>query len=220
MIFLAVTMGFFAESLREKISEHHREHLYIQGFIKNLLDDTASIQQVIAYNEAEIKGLDTIRSINKENYLQLPVQDSIFMFCFKYVFDTKTFRNNDITVSQLRSTGGFSLIRTANVADSIALYEVNNADIKDQEQFFIDAFKDMWEDWQHTFDQALINKMARSFRKDHKIPTDVNVLITNSKEKIDVLYNRFFNMELVLVGYVNMLRIHQTSSHQIPPVQL
>jgi hypothetical protein len=31
MIFLAVTLGFFAETVREKISEKHRENDYIVG---------------------------------------------------------------------------------------------------------------------------------------------------------------------------------------------
>jgi hypothetical protein len=209
MIFLAVTLGFLAESLRESISEHHRERMYIEGFIKNLQDDTAQMRQVIAYNDVEVKGLDTIISISKANYLQVPVQDSIFWYSFKYLFDIHTFHNNDITITQLRNAGGYSLIRKPNVADSIALYEANNSDLKDQEKFFGDAFKDMWEEFQHTFDQTLINNMAHVYKKDHKMPFNVNVLISNNKEKMDLLYNHYYNMDLVLRGYLNMLRVHQ-----------
>src|SRR5712675_963031 len=100
MIFLAVTLGFLAENLRENISEHHREGVYIEGFIKNLQDDTAQLRQVINYNETEVKGLDTVTRISRSNYLQLPVQDSIFWYSFKYLFDITGFRNNDITITQ------------------------------------------------------------------------------------------------------------------------
>ena len=36
MIFLAVTMGFFAESLRENISNKDKEKEYINSFVQNL----------------------------------------------------------------------------------------------------------------------------------------------------------------------------------------
>src|SRR6202000_981704 len=41
MIFLAVTMGFFAESLRENISAKEKEHEYVASFQSNLEKDKA-----------------------------------------------------------------------------------------------------------------------------------------------------------------------------------
>jgi len=209
MIFLAVTLGFFAESLRENITEHHREQVYIEGFIRNLQDDTAELRRVIAYNEVEVKGLDTINGVTRNNYLQLPIQDSIFWYSFKYLFDIQSFRNNDITITQLRNAGGYSLIRKANVADSIAQYEANNSDLQDQEKFFADAHRDLWIKFKQAFDVTSINKFAQVSKMEHKIPSDINVLISQNKERIDLLYNDYFTMDLVLRGYIKMMRDHQ-----------
>src|SRR5450755_3242260 len=42
MIFLAVTMGFIAENLREHITNRSKEKEYIRAFIRNVQDDTAN----------------------------------------------------------------------------------------------------------------------------------------------------------------------------------
>jgi len=43
MIFLAVTMGFFAESLREKITTRDKELEYIVSFERNTEKDKADL---------------------------------------------------------------------------------------------------------------------------------------------------------------------------------
>lgn len=47
MIFLAVTLGFFAETYREKISEKHREKDYIAGLINNIRGNTSELNGLI-----------------------------------------------------------------------------------------------------------------------------------------------------------------------------
>ncbi len=43
MIFLAVTMGFFAENIRESVSDHSKEKEYIAGIKKDLVADTSAL---------------------------------------------------------------------------------------------------------------------------------------------------------------------------------
>src|SRR5205814_527842 len=43
MIFLAVTLGFFAEGIRESISDHSKEKEFILSMMQDLRDDTSSI---------------------------------------------------------------------------------------------------------------------------------------------------------------------------------
>src|SRR4051812_47853018 len=60
MIFLAVTLGFFAEGLRENISDNKKEKEYIKSFIQNLQDDTSKIRIVINDNQQKFKRLTTL----------------------------------------------------------------------------------------------------------------------------------------------------------------
>jgi hypothetical protein len=58
MIFLAVTMGFLAENIREHVSDKEKEREYINSLIGNLKEDTAGIDKVIRDNEYK---RDTLR---------------------------------------------------------------------------------------------------------------------------------------------------------------
>src|ERR1700683_511581 len=78
MIFLAVTMGFFAETIREKISENHREKNYIAGLINNAQNDTSNLNELIKDNDLELKGIDSLLKISKNNFANISVQDSMF----------------------------------------------------------------------------------------------------------------------------------------------
>src|SRR5271170_7623769 len=60
MIFLAVTMGFFAESLRENMTDKEKEKEYISSLINNLEQDTTNLNSAIRDNEKKSKGLDSL----------------------------------------------------------------------------------------------------------------------------------------------------------------
>jgi hypothetical protein len=46
MIFVAVTLGFFAESFHENLNNHEIEKNYMESVIKDLKADTASISML------------------------------------------------------------------------------------------------------------------------------------------------------------------------------
>ena len=55
MIFLAVTLGFFAESLREHIVDKAREGQYIKSFYTDLQSDQGDLPTLIqAINEQQV----------------------------------------------------------------------------------------------------------------------------------------------------------------------
>ena len=60
MIFLAVTMGFFAESYREHIADKNRIHDYMQEMVENLEYD--SLRCAINYEKNIVleKGMDSL----------------------------------------------------------------------------------------------------------------------------------------------------------------
>lgn len=64
MIFLAVTLGFFAEGLRENITNHHREKQYMRSMVDDLKKDTTAIAGEITASEDLARGLDSYSTIN------------------------------------------------------------------------------------------------------------------------------------------------------------
>src|SRR5665213_3468691 len=63
MIFLAVTMGFFAESLRENIADRAKEKEYIISMIQDAKTDTANIQQALKLNDERLWELDSAATL-------------------------------------------------------------------------------------------------------------------------------------------------------------
>jgi hypothetical protein len=62
MIFLAVTMGFIAENIREHFSNNETEKRNMEIIVDNLKDDTAQLQFIIFHNENRVRALDTLLS--------------------------------------------------------------------------------------------------------------------------------------------------------------
>src|SRR5215471_1325191 len=61
MIFIAVTVGFFAESLRENLSEREKLHGYMEEMVENLKADTLRFHHALSYNESASPLLDSSR---------------------------------------------------------------------------------------------------------------------------------------------------------------
>jgi hypothetical protein len=206
MIFLAVTLGFFAETIREKISESHREKDYIRGLINNVQSDTTNLQELILANDLELKGIDSLLNISKTDLTHRAVQDSIFYYVLQYTLNLHIFTFNDLTLVQLRNAGGYSLIKTGKVADSIALYDYNNNNIILQERFFTDSYIQTWASVKGVFDGNLTGRFFLKYTATNKIPLDFGVLITKNEEKLHLLINNYWSYAITLNGYNNMLK--------------
>ena len=51
MMFLAVTMGFFAENIREGITNHRKEKHFLQSLAEDIKSDKAQLVQYIQFND-------------------------------------------------------------------------------------------------------------------------------------------------------------------------
>src|SRR5947209_12892314 len=63
MIFLAVTLGFIAENVREDISRHQQEDNYVLSLINDLKEDTATMHDVLSENRGKIDSLTKLASL-------------------------------------------------------------------------------------------------------------------------------------------------------------
>jgi hypothetical protein len=208
LIFLAVTLGFFAETIRENISDRQREKDYIGGLINNIQNDTSDLNSLISRNDLELRGIDSLMKISKEKFTNTSVQDSIFFYTVHYTLNLYLFQFNDLTLVQLRNAGGYSLIKTSKVADSIALYESRNTAIKLQEKFVIDYYEQATASFRQIFDGTLTKNFFHSYETKNKLPDDIHVLISKEKERMYSLYNNYWTFAISLNGYNNMLREH------------
>src|SRR6478609_4887703 len=67
MIFIAVTLGFFSERIRENIDNNEKEHQYIVSLINNLEQDSIAFTSTIHNNQRKLAGLDSLLSLTHQN---------------------------------------------------------------------------------------------------------------------------------------------------------
>src|ERR1041384_394419 len=103
MIFLAVTLGFFAESLREHIVNREKEKVYMKGMIHDLESDTATATQTIAFEEIIFKKIDSALKIPADKLKHIDVQDSFYHYFVYFYSWIAGFHRVDNTLTQLKN---------------------------------------------------------------------------------------------------------------------
>jgi len=138
MIFLAVTMGFIAENVREMISDHEKERHYVESLVNNLKDDTASFSGAIAYNVAKEDSLEKLILLSRKNLRDTAIRKALYHYV-SWASHYSVFRSNDATMMQLKNSDGFRYIRRDHVADSIANYDNEVKIIYSAEELYMKA---------------------------------------------------------------------------------
>jgi hypothetical protein len=121
MIFLAVTMGFFAETIRESISDNAKGRDYIKSFVQDLKHDTTNFSALAAFDQNKMIALnnlsscfDTIEKNNRSISCLVPIM--------KKSTSNKVVNFTDGTMQQLKNAGGFRLLNELD-KDSIVAYD-------------------------------------------------------------------------------------------------
>jgi hypothetical protein len=121
MIFLAVTMGFFAESLREYFGDREKENRYMYSLAEDLKKDTVALHYSIRRLSRDIKAGDSIITMFAKNKMQQQDDNSILRLSISCALSVDVVFN-DRTSSQLKSSGSMRLIKHKAIADSILQY--------------------------------------------------------------------------------------------------
>ncbi len=178
MIFLAVTMGFFAESLRENISNKDKENEYITSMVRDLEKDKTELADIIKYNNKEVRSLDSLLSFANSDLSDVKTRQQVYKYASS-VSHLSVFISNDATMSQLKSSGGLQFIKHKHIADSIAKY--------DQEMRGIYAAQGPYEKFINDATESMTKTLNFTLKDDGK--SKGYPLVTNDKEKIQVFFN-------------------------------
>jgi hypothetical protein len=120
MIFLAVTLGFFAENLREHFAERKIEKQYARSLCEDLNRDTAAVAEAINQKTWIISKLDSLQQI-----LALPdfssENDEVY-YLERFLTKNEMFNAQDVTYQQLKSSGNFRFITNQNLYKKVADY--------------------------------------------------------------------------------------------------
>jgi hypothetical protein len=158
MIFLAVMMGFFAESLREHITDKDREKQYVQSLIDDLKDDTARIALYIRVQKQSRDQLDSLISILNDPTNILKHGSDVYYFG-RLGPRLQNVAINMRTVDQLKNSGSFRMISNVKVANSIMAYYEKVPLIRQIEGLFAEEFVNYRRIAGNVFEPATFRKL-------------------------------------------------------------
>jgi hypothetical protein len=123
MIFLAVTMGFFAENIREHFSDSKKEKQLILALQKEISEDTATLTNLLkvyaplyhAWVDSSHLFVDSLPLYGNERKISQALFNATIW---------KTYTPPEIALSELKSSGNFSLVENERVKKGIMDYSV------------------------------------------------------------------------------------------------
>jgi len=121
MIFIAVTMGYFAESYREYLGDNAKELEYVKNIRKDLAIDTSHLNSWIPAIYSRVNEFDNLIKI-----LETPGQTANGANLYFYARRSSKsvrFEFGDNTITELKSSGNLRLIRKQSVLNNIAAFE-------------------------------------------------------------------------------------------------
>ncbi len=201
MIFLAVTMGFFAESLREHINNNEKGHEYVQSLLVDLKADTAKINSYFDYfaiSRARYKLLlDDLEKPLRHDTAYL----SKFYDAAHYTLGLRHVSFTNRVVSQLKSSDNFRLISNNEVAGEITDYSNGTVNCENQakvvEYFTEDSEK---------FARQMINMKAYGFLNTQRSIDNTIALISTNHKDIEQYANAIYMKAAVESAYCWLVR--------------
>ena len=121
MIFLAVTLGFIAENIRESISEHERAKAFAASMLKDLEADTAQLRPYRTYFDYAASNVDTLMQMLSSHDLKDIPTGKLYWYGL-WGGAHGLFIPNDATFQQMKSSGSLRYF------DKIIAYNVANYD--------------------------------------------------------------------------------------------
>jgi len=203
MIFMAVTMGFFAEKLRENLSDHSKEKEFIISMIEDTRTDIANIQKTIDLNKIRVLKLDTIANI-----------------CFNFGSGT----NNDVsmyrvikacithpdfvspverTMTQLKNAGGMRLIHNMHAANNIVFYDEIIKKLLNQQDYYELHLKVLLDACEHLFNMKYfpLNPTTLKWETDIKSMSTAK-LMSHNRQIIIEFGNKAKIFQGIVIFYI------------------
>jgi hypothetical protein len=122
MLFLAVTLGFFVDNLREGRAERQLELQHMKSLISDLRQDTVWFNRWIDESNVVIGMCDSIVLLLNKNERQ--AKDNQRLYFLARAMSPKILPHfvNDRTFEEMSGSGSLRLISKNNIADSISTY--------------------------------------------------------------------------------------------------
>jgi hypothetical protein len=116
MIFLAVTMGFFAENIREDITEYQHAKIFAASMIEDIKADKAQLVSYNKYHTCATNNVDTFMHLLTTNDVKDIPTGKLYWYGL-WGGARGIFVPDDATFQQMKSSGSLSFFKPALATD-------------------------------------------------------------------------------------------------------
>jgi hypothetical protein len=202
MLFLAVSLGFMAENIREHQVEKQREIKFLQNIHQDLQKDIKEIDTNIAYMDQKQLLADTLFSKIKDQSIRKNLPE--FYYYVKNLSFRHLFENSDNGFTQLKTSGGLRLIENNEIVEKIQDYTTSlarNMSLQELNETVGLSYNNKVAKMLDVVTVVEMNESqyvpAKSTTKDHSRylpPTNPRTLLTTNDEDFNELFNTVFNI--------------------------
>ncbi|HXB44142.1 MAG TPA: hypothetical protein VNV85_08810 [Puia sp.] len=212
MIFLAVTLGFFAENFREYRAERENEKHTIESLLLCLASDTIQLENIIDENRKIINHLDNFNKLKNTDISKEDAKRKFLSESINGLTSDPFFKTNDGALEQLKSSGMFRLVHKQRIIDSILKYDLKNKSTVYQEADYYYIFKEALTSIRLVIDLSILRDTA--YLKYHFTNTGMgfefkninDIAINTDKEKINNLHSIAAILAAAIDSYVGHLK--------------
>lgn len=207
-IFIAVSLGFIADNIREHFSNKKIEKRNMELIADNLRGDIENIKENIRYNEEKVKILDTLIS-----YKGIKNVDSLYSQRFSYLVTKSiynpTFFSNTAAIDQMKFSGSLRLVKNKEILSGIYKYESMNEHIATNREGINDDDDRLVENISTFLDmQNLAKSRGIHFLETNQIISNKQLL--NNQQNI----YKFFNQAIMRKSILEIIWLPQMRKQQ------
>ena len=128
---------------------------------------------------------------------------TFYHFALGYFYNSASFKSNDATLQQLKSTGDYRLIEKDHVADSLTRYEAEIHSIYTQGDYYEVYFKEILSRLDELTDMSIYTDT--SFIQGQKFTGKPLPLLRGSDGKLPTFFNKVFDFNIIVTSYAENL---------------
>jgi len=215
MIFLAVTLGFFAESIRENISNRHKESKYMESLVADLQSDTTQTDVAINRWKKGNANTDSLLFFLKKDMNQENI-NMLYHLLSNDFFHFNLFKYNNKTIEELKSSGDFRLIKKEKIADEIIAYDLDMKYILIQEQDVKDLMTASKNIESRVFDFSQLEDKWK-YNEELKFTQNntTHSLITQDQQIIDEYFNKLWTFHALAAVHEKLFEEGKATASQL-----
>jgi hypothetical protein len=203
MLFLAVTLGFVVENMREHYIERHRVKQYARSLKHDLAKDTAMINMVMFRINRNIRMTDSLATyLSHRPYSEIK---NIKLYILSAIDRYPPYTWNRATIEQIKNSGSLRYFSNDDIVKSISAYDAftrhMDEDLQADDEManrasaLRSAVVDM--NYPKEFTMGLRNNIDSMLRTDELndlLARDSRTLVTNDLSAIRIYLNEKINL--------------------------